>query len=214
MKIGVGTGIPGRKVPAYLKDMSFIMGSWLLLIQAAMERPAVNIIRVATMGWILKYATKVPLKAPKRAVTTMPTRTARNRGIWRVSAVTCPPQTIRRMTLPAMAIVAPTEISCPPEDAVTRVIPIARITSSEALSSTEMMFPLSTGLPRLFSLMVTAKKEGSAIRLKITSRANAAKGMNSCCRTSRLKKLSPGCFTLISGFFTGVIIRHLPQWSP
>ena len=54
MKIGVGTGMPGRKVPAYLKEMSFIMGSWLLLIQAAMERPAVNIIRVATMGWILK----------------------------------------------------------------------------------------------------------------------------------------------------------------
>jgi hypothetical protein len=113
-----------------------------------------------------------------------------------------------------MAIVAPTEISCPPEEAVTRVMPMARITSSEALSSTEMMFPLSTGLPRLFSLMETAKKDGSAIRLNNTSRASAAKGIKSCCRTSRLKRLSPGCFNLVSGFFTGVIIRHLPQWSP
>ena len=156
----------------------------------------------------------MPLNAPKRAVATMPARTARNRGAWSVSAVTCPPQAIRRMTLPAMAMVAPTEISCPPEEAVTRVMPMARITSSEALSSTEMMLPLSTGLPRLFSLMVTAKKDGSAARLKITSRASAAKGIKSCCRMSRLKKLSPGCFTLVSGFFTGVIIPHLPQWSP
>ena len=54
IKMGVGTGMPGRKVPAYLKERSLMMGSWLLLIQAAMERPAVNMIRVATMGWILK----------------------------------------------------------------------------------------------------------------------------------------------------------------
>ena len=32
---------------------------------------------------------------------------------------------------PAIAIVAPTEISCPPDAAVTNVIPIARIASSE-----------------------------------------------------------------------------------
>ena len=54
MKMGVGTGIPGRNVPAYLKARSLIMGSWLLLIQAAMDRPAVYMMRVATMGWILK----------------------------------------------------------------------------------------------------------------------------------------------------------------
>ena len=52
--MGVGTGIPGRNVPAYLKARSLIMGSWLLLIQAAMDRPAVYMMRVATMGWILK----------------------------------------------------------------------------------------------------------------------------------------------------------------
>ena len=95
------------------------------------------------------------------------------------SAVTCPPQTIRRMTLPAMAMAAPTEMSCPPEEAVTRVMPMARITSSEALSRTEMILPLSTGLPRLFSLTLTAKKVGSAIRLNSTSSASAARGMNS-----------------------------------
>ena len=54
IKMGVGIGIPGRKVPAYLKVRSLIMGSWLLLIQAAMDRPAVYMMRVATMGWILK----------------------------------------------------------------------------------------------------------------------------------------------------------------
>ena len=54
IKTGVGTGMPGRKVPAYLKATSLIMGNWLLLIQAAMERPAVYMIRVATMGWMLK----------------------------------------------------------------------------------------------------------------------------------------------------------------
>ena len=32
-----------------------------------------------------------------------------------------------------MAMFAPTEISCPPEAEVTRVMPMARITSSEAL---------------------------------------------------------------------------------
>ena len=88
------------------------------------------------------------------------------------------------------------------------------MTSSEALSSTEMMLPLSTGLPRLFSLIVTEKKDGSAIRLNSTSRARAAKGMKSCCRTSRLNRLSPGCSVLVSGTFTGVIIRHLPRSSP
>ena len=151
----------------------------------------------------------MPLKAPKSMLTTMPMRTARIRGICMVSAVTWPPQTIRRITLPAMAMVAPTEMSCPPEEAVTRVMPMARITSSEALSKTEMILPLSTGLPRLFSFMVTAKKDGSAIRLNSTSSTSAAMGMNSCCRVSRLKRLSSGRFSRWgSGVFTGVVIPH------
>ena len=155
------------------------------------------------------------MKAPKRAVTAMPMTTASTRFICMVSAEACPPHTSRRMTLPAMAIVAPTEMSCPPEEAVTRVMPMARMTSSEALSSTEMMLPLSTGLPRLFSLTETAKKDGSAMRLNSTSRASAATGINSCCRVSRLKRGSSGRFTRVSGFFTGVVIsRHLLRLWP
>ena len=56
MKTGVGIGIPGMKPPNTAKDGSLTIGSSLLLIQAAMERPAVYRIRVATIGWILKYA--------------------------------------------------------------------------------------------------------------------------------------------------------------
>ena len=41
------------------------------------------------------------------------------------SAVTCPPQTIRRMTLPAIAMVAPTLMSCPPEEAVRTILELA-----------------------------------------------------------------------------------------
>ena len=112
------------------------------------------------------------------------------------------------MTLPAIAMVAPTLMSCPPEEAVTSVMPMARMTSSEALSSTEMILPLSTGLPKLFSFTETAKKEASAIRLNRTSRTNAATGINIWCRVSRLKRGSSGRFTWVSGFFTGVVMPH------
>ena len=50
MKIGVGMGIPGKNPPYYANFGSLITGSSLLLTQAAMERPAVNRIKVATMG--------------------------------------------------------------------------------------------------------------------------------------------------------------------
>ena len=87
-------------------------------------------------------------------------------------------------------------------------MPMARMTSSEALSSTEMMLPLSTGLPRLFSLMDTAKKDGSAIRLNSTSSTSAAMGMNSCCRVSRLKTLSSERFRRVPGSFTEFVIAY------
>ena len=47
---GVGIGTPGMKLPKYLKVGSLITGSSLLLIHAAIDRPAVNRISVATMG--------------------------------------------------------------------------------------------------------------------------------------------------------------------
>ena len=50
MKTGVGIGIPGMKPPNTAKVASLTIGSSLLLIQAAMERPAVYRIRVATIG--------------------------------------------------------------------------------------------------------------------------------------------------------------------
>ena len=46
------------------------MRSSLLLIHAAMDVLPYRGIRVATMGWILKYATGEPLKAPKSIATT------------------------------------------------------------------------------------------------------------------------------------------------
>ena len=42
-----------------------------------------------------------------------------------------PPHKTLSIAEPAIAIVAPTEISCPPDAAVTSVMPIARIASSE-----------------------------------------------------------------------------------
>ena len=70
MNTGVGTGIPGMKLPKYPKRSSLIEILSLLLIQAAIERPAVNSINVATIGCILKTATSIPLKAPNAAETT------------------------------------------------------------------------------------------------------------------------------------------------
>ena len=50
MKNGVGIGIPGINPPKYVKVTSLTIGNSLLLIHAAIERPAVNKISVATMG--------------------------------------------------------------------------------------------------------------------------------------------------------------------
>ena len=52
MNTGVGIGIPGINPPYIPKDSSLITGSSLLLIHAAMERPAVNKISVAIVGLI------------------------------------------------------------------------------------------------------------------------------------------------------------------
>ena len=50
MNTGVGMGMPGMKPPNTAKVGSLSTGSLLPLTQAAMERPAVYIMRVATMG--------------------------------------------------------------------------------------------------------------------------------------------------------------------
>ena len=96
-----------------------------MLIHAAIERPAVNKISVATIGWILKYATNTPLNTPQSIAAIHPTKNAT------IIGAPLEPLSIRSTTLPLTAIVAPTLISWPPEAAVTKVIPIARIASSE-----------------------------------------------------------------------------------
>jgi len=82
------------------------------------------------MGWILKMATSTPLKAPKSMATTQAMRNATIMGAWRVPSPPCPTNT-RRITEPAMATAAPTLMSCPPQAAVTRVMPMAKIATSE-----------------------------------------------------------------------------------
>ena len=76
IKNGVGIGIPGINPPKYPKEGSLITGSSLLLIHAAIERPAVYRINVATIGCILNPATNIPLNAPKSIATTQLTRNA------------------------------------------------------------------------------------------------------------------------------------------
>ena len=71
-------------------------------------------------------------------------------GACMVSGRASVPQSTRSVTLPAMAMVAPTLMSWPPEAAVTSVMPMARMASSEALSRMVMRLPVSTGLPALF----------------------------------------------------------------
>ena len=63
--------------------------------------------------------------------TTQATRNATIMGACRVSGLEFVPHSTRKITLPAMAMVAPTLISCPPEAAVTSVMPMAKIASSE-----------------------------------------------------------------------------------
>ena len=113
MNTGVGTGIPGMKLPKYPKRTSLIEMLSLLLIHAAIERPAVKRISVATIGCILKNATRAPLKAPNKAETTTQRRNAQM-----ITTANFPPDifgehplTILNTVEPAIAIVAPTEIS-------------------------------------------------------------------------------------------------------
>ena len=79
--------------------------------------------------------------------------------------------------LPAIAAEAPTEISCHLVAEVTKVIPIARITSSEAPFKILTKFPARTVFPRLFFLITIEKKLGSRIRLKITRTTSAVIGI-------------------------------------
>ena len=76
-------------------------------------------------------ATNTPLNNPQSIPTTHATKNATITGAANSVGLATPPQSTLSIAEPAMAIVAPTEISCPPDAAVTSVIPIARIASSE-----------------------------------------------------------------------------------
>ena len=115
------------------------------------------------------------MNAPKSIATTHATRNATMIGACSVSGRAFLPHSTRRM--PAIAIAAPTLISCPPEAAVTSVMPIARIASSEPLLIMSMIKPDSTGLPALLYPIVILKKEGSTIKLKTANSNSAAIGI-------------------------------------
>ena len=83
----------------------------MLLIHAAIERPAVNRIKVATIGWILKIATSVPLNAPNNIATTQLIKNATIIGACNVSGLELVPQSTLRITLPLIAMAAPTLMS-------------------------------------------------------------------------------------------------------
>ena len=113
-----------------------------------MERPQENRISVAIMGWILNTDTSTPLKPVNRMVTAQQARMARIRVAKVMSG-----KAFRVLTkmLPAMVPTAPTEISWPPQAAVTSVMPMAMMASSLALSMMDTMLPVSTLLPLLFT---------------------------------------------------------------
>ena len=127
------------------------------------------------MGWMRKKETSEPLNAPN----TMATAQQARKAAMTEGTVTVPLLRIFTNTLPAMAARAPTEMSWPPAAAVTSVMPMERMTSSDAPLRMEIRLPCRTGSPRLLAAMPTEKKLGSRIRLKITSIAMAISGIRS-----------------------------------
>lgn len=84
-RIGVGTGICGRNPPKYLKLSTLTYKLFPPVINYAIPRPAVNKIKVATIGWIFIFATKNPFHIPHNTDTTSPIRIAAIQGIAYVS---------------------------------------------------------------------------------------------------------------------------------
>ena len=91
-------------------------------------------------------------------------------------AALSPPDRMLQHTAALTAIMAPTEMSVPAEEDTTSVIPIARITSSEARLMISMMYPYRTP-----SLTEMAKKFGVVITFTSNTRARQKIGRNSRC---------------------------------
>ena len=96
------------------------------------------------MGWIRKTATSVPLKSLKRIVARQQSRKPK---ITLVGVMLPMPWSTLTNTAPEIAPTAPTEISCPPQAAVTSVMPMAMMASSLALSMMLMRLPVRTMFP-------------------------------------------------------------------
>ena len=139
----------------------------------AIPLPAVYRINVATIGWIPRFATRNPLNAPQRPATMIAAIMANAMEFISVSVDTCPPDNIWQHTEAATAITAPTLISCPPDAAVTKVIPIATITSSEARLTTSTRYPYRTP-----PFMDITKKSGVLITFTKSTTSRQTIGKN------------------------------------
>ena len=124
---------------------------------------------------MLNRAIKMPLKRQKMIAMIQ----AKMRARRIVPPLMLPERRIFTKTEPAMAAAAPIEISCPFVADVTSVIPIERITSSEAPFRILIKFPERTVFPKLLLLITIEKKLGSRIRLKTTRISRAMIGIAS-----------------------------------
>ena len=118
----------------------------------AMPRPATMRMRVATIGWSSRTATRKPLSSPQPRPTPSAASTTTGSG-W-------PAMIIVAATAPAMAMTAPTERSTPLV-AITIVMPIARMATGAPRLSTSMRLPNSRPSCRRM-----LKKPSKAIQLK------------------------------------------------
>ena len=110
-----------------------------------MARAADHRIRVATMGWIFRYATRVPLKAPHRQPMSRAPMRPTTRGMANSSALdtedTPKPATSMQQKEAHRDMTEPTEMSVPAEADTTRVMPMARMATSLPRLSTSMRRP-------------------------------------------------------------------------
>jgi len=92
----------------------------------------------ATIGCTLNIETRVPLNAPRAK----PATQLRRKPTTMVSSVTSPAcRTYMTNTADVMVALSPMLMSCPREAAVTNVMPMDRMTSSEAPNRIFGIFP-------------------------------------------------------------------------
>ena len=123
---------------------------------------------------MFSLATRNPLKAPHKADARRAARIASAIGAASLVTDTSPPERIWQHTAAATAMTAPTLMSCPPDAAVTSVMPTARITNSDARLITSTIYPYNTPL-----LIDTLKNPGVVITLISNTASRHMIGINS-----------------------------------